>query len=1040
MSASRESSSTVAVPPTYLFGGAEVDPVACELRVNGKAEPLEPKAFDLLLYLIRNRGRVVGMDELLREVWPDVRVSSSVVRRCVVLVRRALGEASPEDPIKTVARRGYRFIADVEERAPEAPDPPTTGRSAPERVVSPGASVIGRTREVAQLSRALGLATDGQGTVCVLAGEAGIGKSHVAQVIAKLAKERGLLVLSGRAYERGGAPAFWPWTQVLRAYLAKRPDDLDSLAAIDPLLVSILPELRPAANEGRAPTTESPERDRFQLFDGVGSVLRHVTDEMPALMILEDLHWADAATVELVRFLVPTVRTSRLLVLVTIRNEVWNRGHPLEPSFRALSADPACEFLRLRGLAENELGELLAMQLGKMPPREWLHEAWEKTGGNPFFAREVAALFTHEEELHGASWGTKFRIPERVRDALLRRVAPLPTESREALDTAALIGVEFDVARLAAVLEVTTEETLRRLAPAEAVGVVVEADGGQGGYRFSHALVPETLRADLPGIVRLPRHRKIADILVSRGEPEIEGHLDEIAHHYAQAASLGVAAEAKSYCERAGDHAMELFGYEKAESMYDLALGISERYAPEALAARAELLMKKARAAQGRAAPDVELRSSLRQAAELAERAGASELLAQAAIAYAGNSEFMDPFWRLVPESAEERRDLLERALARCTYSSPRTRATLHMALAGVSLGSRPLDELLALLRDARRSASEAGDSQLEAELLASEAHVLADAPERLDERYALIERAIRSFDRGPPAVLRDCHGLRAGLLAERGRFAEADAGMMVFESDAAARRKPLARAPLLAWRAMRASMEGRFAASRALTRELEGAASGILTGVAEVVLVQRWKLALLDGRFDDIPDATAFPQGSTMHEPAWRAARARHALVFGHRERAVELFRELSKHDFRDVPGEVWISTMAMIADVASEVGDPPMVRSLYERMLPFSGRFVVLGNLIACDGSIDRVLGRLAARLGRLEEAGRHFASALEANLEVGAHPWVALTEVDLARHHLVLGERGRAEELLERARQAALSLDMPSLLAILEGVERS
>ena len=198
-----------------LFGDCELDEARFELRRRGAVVKIEPKTFDLLAYLIRCADRVVSKDELLDAVWPDQVVSESVLPKCVAAARRAVGDArTPARVIQTVHGRGYRFIAAVERRDP-VPSPRLARRP-------PSAPFVGHVQAMARLRQALESSLAGRGRVALLVGEPGIGKTRTSAELATEARNRGALVLVGRAYEGEGAPAFWPWVQILRAARGRR--------------------------------------------------------------------------------------------------------------------------------------------------------------------------------------------------------------------------------------------------------------------------------------------------------------------------------------------------------------------------------------------------------------------------------------------------------------------------------------------------------------------------------------------------------------------------------------------------------------------------------------------------------------------------------------------------------------------------------------------------------------------------------------------------------------------------------------------------
>jgi DNA-binding winged helix-turn-helix (wHTH) protein len=266
---------------TYRFGAFELDENLYQLRRDGEPIRLEPKVFDMLLALVRNRDRVVSKDELLDLLWPGAAISESVLPTNVAAVRRILRtDPASRDAIKTVHGRGYHFVGTVTEAsdatADHAPpqasssDQPSTHPSGPtqsSRPRPPSPPVrrrpfVGRESEMESLTAALQATLGGHGRLELLMGEPGIGKTRTLDELGEEAQRHGTLVLTGRCYEGEGAPAFWPWVQVLRSAL-KQIDDMHTMLGADAAdLATLLPELAPShasASQALSPSTHSSQ-------------------------------------------------------------------------------------------------------------------------------------------------------------------------------------------------------------------------------------------------------------------------------------------------------------------------------------------------------------------------------------------------------------------------------------------------------------------------------------------------------------------------------------------------------------------------------------------------------------------------------------------------------------------------------------------------------------------------------------------------------------------------------------------------------------
>ncbi len=302
------------VQPTAAFGEYELDERLYELRRRGAIVKIEPKVFDVLAYLVRHRDRVVPKEELLGKLWPDEFVSDSVLPRCVTAARKAVGDdANRQRVIQTVHGRGYRFVAALDESAAVDRRLGADRWCGPEGGgVRPSAVFVGREDALASLETAFADAVGGRGRLVLLVGEPGIGKTRTAEEFARRAIEAGASVLTGRCYEGEGAPAFWPWAQVVRACVGAGSSERETAAD----LAELLPDFR----ENVAADALPAEQARFRLFESVTAVLKGAARAQPLVLILDDLHYADKPSLLLLVFLARELRGARMLVIGTYRD------------------------------------------------------------------------------------------------------------------------------------------------------------------------------------------------------------------------------------------------------------------------------------------------------------------------------------------------------------------------------------------------------------------------------------------------------------------------------------------------------------------------------------------------------------------------------------------------------------------------------------------------------------------------------------------------------------------------------------------------
>jgi predicted ATPase len=478
---------------------------------------------------------------------------------------------------------------------------------------APTRPFVGRARELAELGSALEEAASGGGSVQLITGEAGIGKTRLMQVFTESARAAGWCVLTGRCWEEGGAPPYWPWIQVVRT----------AGTEFERLAVEPAAELTAAGTE--------PESVRFRLFDAVTRFLVERARSQPVLIAIDDLHAADAPSLLLLRFLGSAIADAPVLVLGSYR-EGEQRVRVLATLFAELVR--VGRRMSLGGLTSSEVELYLEGVTGDRiyADSEQLRVV---TGGNPFFLGEVVRMLAAGGQLAGSEHGVSdpmLRVPEEVRTLIRRRVAGLSREAISTLDVGAVIGREFDLR----VLERTGSLGTERLV--DVLGEAVDAGLLHGGaltrrYQFVHELVRETLYEALPPSRRLELHLRIGRTLEELSRGDFDPPLSEIARHLALAAPLGDVDEAVDYLSRAGDRAAELVAYEEAALHYGQALQLFGTFEEASAEHRGTLLLRLADA-QWRAGDASAARTSFEEATEVARRLGDAQMLGRAALGY----------------------------------------------------------------------------------------------------------------------------------------------------------------------------------------------------------------------------------------------------------------------------------------------------------------------------------------------------------------------------------------------------------------------
>ena len=370
--------------------------------------------------------------------------------------------------------------------------------------------LVGRSDERSRLEEALEQARLGNGSLVLVSGEAGVGKTRL---VDHVYGDSGPLVLWGRA-RQGAATPYGPVVSALRSLLRADAQALDECGPLRSQLALILPELGEPARQS----------DRPSLFEAVRAALGHVAREEPAVVVLDDLQWSDEATLELLPALAESVGESQLLILATYRSDGLPREHPLRRVRHELRRSRRLAEITISPLDLPETDELLSHLLDQPPAPSLVRAVHDRTQGVPFFIEELAHALSVTDALVAGRRGLELAadgqvpVPDTVRDAVLIGVSDLTPAGRTAAEVAAVAGEEFD---LAVVASNSSPEGLDELVKHELV-----TDSGTGRGAFRHALTREAMYADVPWIERRRLHLILAEALEKSGgaSSEIAGH------------------------------------------------------------------------------------------------------------------------------------------------------------------------------------------------------------------------------------------------------------------------------------------------------------------------------------------------------------------------------------------------------------------------------------------------------------------------------------------------------------------------------------
>jgi len=864
--------------------------------------------------------------------------------------------------------------------------------SQPTAAAPVGRAFVGRGRERAELEAALRDALSGHGRLGVIVGDAGIGKTRLAAQLHATAQAAGAAVRWARCWEGGGAPAFWPWTVALRG-VARLLDNAALRAALGAgaaQIAALVPELRQRLPELPPPPAAAAldsEHARFPLFDAVSSFLRRVADVQPLVLVLDDVHATDQASLLLLAFLARELQDARLLVVATHR-EIDPAVDP-EQARLLLAIGRAGVRLPLAGWDQTETADFVAAVCGASASEAFVGQLQRLTEGNPFFVDEIVRLLLAEGGGRLAA-APDLRLPNSIRATVLERVRPLAVAVRALLATAAVIGRNFDLAVLRAVAP-AGEAVLDVLAAAETAGVLMRRPGLVPRYAFAHALIREALYDALPVGERLAAHLRIGAALERLFAADLGPHLDQIAHHYAQAAADGGAAKAIEFDIRAARRAASLLAYEEAVRHLQRALQSQALLAQSDAAAALELRLDlgEMQAASWSLEP---AKATFRAAAGEARRLGRGAALARAALGVAGLG-FGLPRGTVDAEIVA----LLEEALAGLARTDPLwPRCAVRLAVElHFSADAEPRD---ALSRDAVRAARAAGDAATLAYVLnARHFAVWNSAP--LEERLALTDEAIRLAETVSDGEL----ALQGRIwrlldLSEIGDVQAFDRELDTYTRLAELQRLPKFLGYAAALRGMRALWAGRFddAIANAEAAQALGARVGDRAAFMSVG-VQIFAARRAQGRLAEIePLARVWGEQS----PPIPAARCLLALTYADLDREAEarrVYELLAGDDFVALQrGNALHALVPWLSELCAYLGDARRAAILYRALLPYAGRNMGLGPNLSF-GPATHGLARLATLLGQWDDAQRHFEQALDDAARAEGPAWLAAIQCD-------------------------------------------
>lgn len=750
----------------------------------------------------------------------------------------------------------------------------------------------------------------------LVAGEPGIGKTRLLEEFASVVQQQ-VALFWGRCWEGDGTPAFWPWVQIVRAYVSGS----DPLTLLEELgsgaadIAQIVPEVRNRLPQLPMPLAIDPEYARFRFFDGIASFLRNAARRHPLVLLFDDLHWADTSSLRLVHFLARELRQARILMVGAYRDVEVTQSEALSAALGDLIRES--QRLELGGLSRAELALFMTQASNTTPTDTLVNTLHEQTNGNPFFINEMVRLFMTEGRLQSAGRDFTIRggLPLGVRETIRRRLARLSTSCRQMLAVAAVVGRDFRLEILRQVESGPDVSQDKELLPLldEALGaqLIDQKSETISHYRFIHALVRETLYEDLPLPVRVALRERVGAAIERLYKANLEPHLAELADHFFKALPGSKKDKAIHYARRAGERAIALFAYEEAVVHLARSLQLVEPEFANSLV-HAEVLLALADA-RHRVGDAQEATNTYLQTVELARKLGAltgmteaARVLARAALGVAGQGEL-----RLFGDQTPV--TLLEEALQVLVEdeSALRGRLLSRLAIALYFTHSRNRVELLS--QQAVSSARQGNDPITLAEALKARYYALWD-PDHLDERLVIAAEMLQLAEAaGVKEWAFQGHWWRLLALFERDDMAAVDRELHACARLAGELRQPYYHWVLSGLQAIRTVCEGRFAEAERLAQE--GLTVGQQTQGPNANIFFMGQLFYIrkeQGRLHEFEDGFRGYVEAFPNVPAFRCGLALLYSELDKKAEAREQFEALAAHDFRDIPRDgIWLNAM---------------------------------------------------------------------------------------------------------------------------------
>jgi len=613
-----------------------------------QAIKLRPKAFAVLDYLLGHPGRLVTKEELLNAVWPGTFIGEAVLKVAIRQLREALGD-DPKSPrfIETAHRRGYRFIGEIAESEPmhvrnQESKSTDAVLGSSKRVGDSAQRVVGRDGVLSQMQRWLEKMLGGERQIVFVTGEAGIGKTALVDTFAqRIASDRNIRIGRGQCLEQyGTSEAYLPVLDAIGRLCRERKQVVDVLRAHAPMWLLQMPSLV-SASDREVLSREMSGATRERMLREMGEALEALAADLPLVLILEDLHWSDYSTLDLISYVARERHPDRLMLIGTYRTvELIVSGHPLKAVKQELLAKQQCQELPLDYLTEDAVAKYLSVRFPTNQfPEKFAAVVHERTEGNPLFMVNLVDYLVAERLIREDDESRKVvveieklgvRVPDSIKQMIEKQIDHLDANAQRTLEAASVAGAEFSTLAVVAGLEEDEADIEARCDQLARQRQFIKECAVQelsnreavSRYSFIHALYQNVLYERVSAARRVQLHRRMgeqAEALFGERATEIAA---ELGMHFERGRDYQRAAK---YLQQAADNAIRRFAYREAVRLSRRGLELLGKLPDTAERARQELCLQLTLgvpliATEGYAAPDVG--SAYTRARELCQQLG----------------------------------------------------------------------------------------------------------------------------------------------------------------------------------------------------------------------------------------------------------------------------------------------------------------------------------------------------------------------------------------------------------------------------------